>query len=833
MLTPPSLVEFADAPYPPEAEAQGIEGAVELLLTIDESGQVTAVEVAEEAGHGFDEAASAAARRFRFDPARRDGEPIVARIRYRYVFELSAPTEPVEEAPAETPGELAGTVRSRSDDSALAGREVIVTSADESVAERTTTDAEGRFRFRDLSPGVYRLTVLSPEHEDFVGEETVVAGEETVLTYRLNEVQSDEAVSFGARAVVEAPPREAVRRTITREELTRVPGTRGDALRTVELLPGVGRPAFGSGQLLVRGSGPNDSQVFLDGAAVPLLYHFGGLTSFFNSQLLDRIDFVPGNFSARYGRKVGGILEVASRDPAMDRVHGVADINLIDASLLIEAPINDELSFAVAGRRSYIDLWFENVIPSDAFDVVTAPVYYDYQTAVSWRPSVVDRFRFLIYGSSDQFNVVFSDPSDQDPNLRGDLDLSTQFHRLFVGWERQLSDDVDQELQISAGPTLLNFSFGEDLRFDATFWEIAFRGEWRARLNDRVRIIGGLDINLVPLTLDYTGPPIQQSEGQGQMDPLTDQQTENFSTDDVAYRPAAYVEADLRPWSWLRLVLGLRLDWYREIEAWGFDPRLVSIASIDDSNRIKFGAGMFGQPPEFQESAEDLGNPNLRPIRALHLGLGYERDLDEGVRTGIEVFYKQLWDRPVGTERGQAPGFVNEGVGRIYGLELSGRILPQGRRYFGFLSYTLSRSERRDLVGDPWRLFDFDQTHILSASFVYLLGSGWELGGTFRLVSGNPETTVVPNGRLNLNSFTVRPLNGQINAERAPFFHRLDVRVAKKWQFADWNLTVYLDVQNAYNSTNPEGTLYDWRFVESADLPGLPIIPSLGVRGQL
>ena len=806
-----------------------------MLLTIDTDGRVSEVEVAEGAGNGFDEAATEAARRFRFEPARRDGEPIVARIRYRYVFELQAdePDEPIDPVPAA--GDLVGTVRSRREDTPVPGCEVILTSDDESMAVRARTDAEGTFRFRDLPPGEYRLTVLSDLHEDFVGEETVVSGEETVLTYRLEEtrVEAEEDVAFGARALVEAPPREAVRRTITREELTRVPGTRGDALRTVELLPGVGRPAFGSGQLLVRGSGPNDSQVFLDGAAVPLLYHFGGLTSFFNSQLLDRIDFVPGNFSARYGRKVGGILEVATRDPAIDQVHGVADINIIDASVLVEAPITEELSFAVAGRRSYIDLWFENVIPEDAFDVVTAPVYYDYQTALSWRPSVVDRFRFLIYGSSDQFNVVFSDPSDQDPNLRGDLDLSTQFHRLYLGWQRQLSEDVDQELQLSAGPTLLNFSFGEDLRFDATFWEIAFRAEWRARLNERVRVIGGLDINLTPLTLDYIGPPILQSEGQGQMNPLTDQETENFSTEDVAYRPAAYIEADLRPWDWLRLVIGLRLDWYREIEAWGFDPRLVSIASIDSDNRIKLGVGMFGQPPEFQESAEDLGNPNLRPIRALHLGLGYERDLDEGVRTGVEVFYKQLWDRPVGTERGEPPGFINEGVGRIYGLELSGRILPQGRRYFGFLSYTFSRSERRDLIGDPWRLFDFDQTHILSASFVYLLGSGWELGGTFRLVSGNPETPVIPNGRLNLNSFTVRPLNGRINTQRAPFFHRLDVRVAKKWQFADWNLTVYLDVQNAYNSTNPEGTLYDWRYVESADVPGLPIIPSLGIRGQL
>src|SRR5690606_259835 len=121
-------------------------------------------------------------------------------------------------------------------------------------------------------------------------------------------------------------------------------GTRGDALRTVEILPGVARPPFGTGALIVRGSAPNDSQVFLDGSPVPLLYHFGGLTSFTNTRMLERIDFYPGNFSVRYGRKIGGILEGGARDPSPERLAGVVDVNLIDASLLVEAPITEDLS---------------------------------------------------------------------------------------------------------------------------------------------------------------------------------------------------------------------------------------------------------------------------------------------------------------------------------------------------------------------------------------------------------------------------------------------------------------------------------------------------------
>src|SRR6185503_8761958 len=71
----PELVTFVDAPYPAEAQAAGIEGNVVLKLTIDKDGNVTAADVAQPAGHGFDEAARDAALKFKFKPATRDGVP--------------------------------------------------------------------------------------------------------------------------------------------------------------------------------------------------------------------------------------------------------------------------------------------------------------------------------------------------------------------------------------------------------------------------------------------------------------------------------------------------------------------------------------------------------------------------------------------------------------------------------------------------------------------------------------------------------------------------------------------------------------------------------------
>jgi len=842
-LTPPELVEFIEADYPAEAEAEGLEATVELEITIATDGAVTNVRVVTPRGHGFDEAAAAAVERFRFEPARRDGEPVSARIRYRYVFELreAPPDQPPDQPPPDqpppdgdqTPGRLSGVILTAGDDRPVPSAEVIITQQGGELTRRVVASPEGTFRFDDLPPATYEVQIFADEFGEQRDLEEVRPGEATEVTYRLVGVGG--GFEFSATARIEAPPREVVRRTITREELTRIPGTRGDALRAVELLPGVGRPPFGSGQLIVRGSAPGDSQVFLDSAPVPLLYHFGGLTSFYHSRLLDQIDFYPGNFSARYGRKIGGILEVTTRDPARDRFHGIADINLIDASLLVEAPLGDNVSFSAAARRSYIDFWFGNVIPEDSFDVVSAPVYYDYQATMVWRPTPADRIRFNIYGSSDELKLIFSQPP-ADPNIRGNFNLQTQFHRGYVAWERKLTENVDQNVQFVIGPTRLDFALGDDLAFTGDFIQMNGRAEWTGRLNNRVRVIGGLDIDVVPFTLDYLGPSVGQTEGGNPSDgcaALSCMETQNIRSEGTTARPAGYIETDMRPWENVQVIMGLRLDYFGEIDRWAFDPRIVSVVTVAEGHRVKAGIGVFSQPPEFQESSVDLGNPNLLPLHALHTDVGYEWDLAEGVKVGAEGFFKYLWDRPVATFGSTGQRFINDGIGRIYGLELSARVQPIGRNWFGFLSYTLSRSERLDSPDGEWRLFDFDQTHILSVAGVYRFGHGWEAGATFRLISGNPITPI-NDGTYNANTGTYDINAGATNSERADMFHRLDVRVEKKWTFSEWfALAIYLDIQNVYNSTNSEGTIYDYRYRTSTNIPSLPILPSLGVRGEI
>ena len=174
--------------------------------------------------------------------------------------------------------------------------------------------------------------------------------------------------------------------------------------------------------------------------------------------------------------------------------------------------------------------------------------------------------------------------------------------------------------------------------------------------------------------------------------------------------------------------------------------------------------------------------------------------------------------------------YDNGGRGRVIGLEVvARRELAAG--FVAWIAYTLSRSERLDSGQTDWRLFDYDQTHILAAVAAYDLPRHWRIASRFRYVSGNPQTPVL--GSV-FNSVTdaYDPVFGKVNSARQPPFLQLDVRLDKQWVFDRWLLDAYVDLQNATNHTNPEGIAYNYDYTQSKVSQGLPILPFLGLRAE-
>jgi len=104
-LTAPVLVEELQVPYPSDALAQGIEGEVVLELTLSAEGRVISSETLTTPHPSLSAALAEALAEVKFEPARRRGEAVGAKIRFAYEFHAPSRSS-VEEAGAAAPAAL-------------------------------------------------------------------------------------------------------------------------------------------------------------------------------------------------------------------------------------------------------------------------------------------------------------------------------------------------------------------------------------------------------------------------------------------------------------------------------------------------------------------------------------------------------------------------------------------------------------------------------------------------------------------------------------------------------------------------------------------------------
>jgi TonB family protein len=817
-LVAPKIVTTVEPIYPEAKKASGVTATVVLTLTVDKTGKVVDAIVATSGGDEFDAAALEAAKQLVFDPATKSGAPIVAKIPWTFTFAVAPPAV---EAAIEK-GALQGTIRTPTDEP-LPGASVTIANGMTTIAT-ATTDANGGFAVENLAPGSYVVTIVAPGFAPYSSDEQVEGKSVTEVTYRPTpKTEGVQIVVTGKK-----PPREVTKHTISGEEARKIPGTNGDALRAVESMPGVARPPGLTGILIVRGSGPYDTAVFVDGTQIPIAYHFGGLKSVVPSEVLDRIDFLPGNFGAEYGRAMGGIVDIGLRSPKK-QWSGLVQVDLLDGRFLLEGPITERTRFLVAGRRSWVDAWIGPMLEKAGAGVTAAPVYADGQLVLEHDLSDSTTVRLAAFGSSDRLALVLNAPSEGDP-ISG-FGNTTKFFRVQARVESRLSERTKWVQMVSWGEDLQRFEFGDKF-LDIDFRPLDIRSDLRTTVSSGVTLIAGLDVQRTTASVNLLLPP-PMSDGDTPT-PFFARPANAMSFDASWFRPAGYLIAELSPAKGLKLLPGIRADYASDIGKWDVSPRVLGRYEVIEGTTIKGGVGAYHQPPQPWESVEPYGNGKLQSSRAIHYGLGFEQQLGKELTLSVEGFYKDLRRLVVQSDSATATGsgatFTNGGSGRAYGGELLARWTSE--RFFGWIAYTLSKSERRDAPGAPLHTFQYDQTHIFTALGSYKIGSGWEIGGRFRYVTGNPYTPYV-GGIADLDAGGYGAIPGAPWSARSPAFHSLDLRVEKTWKLGGGSVAAYLDLQNVYNRKNPEGRMYNYNYSKSQPLAGLPLLPVIGLRGEL
>jgi hypothetical protein len=263
--------------------------------------------------------------------------------------------------------------------------------------------------------------------------------------------------------------------------------------------------------------------------------------------------------------------------------------------------------------------------------------------------------------------------------------------------------------------------------------------------------------------------------------------------------------------------------------SWSPTPRLAVAHQARSWLRENVALGLYHQAPSAGDLSAVFGSPTLGIEHALHAVVGTDMDVGRRLTVQPTLFYRRMWGLVMRNPDPNPPlarALVQDGVGRAYGAQVMLRFTPHPA-VFGWVAYTLSRSERRHDGDTSYRLLDQDQTHLLSA-----VGSatfrGFAAGFRFRLATGMPRTPVI-GSYLDTTTGQYQPIFGQQSSIRLPVFYALDLRIEKRFHRRSVDIVPYLEVLNLTNHANVEEFTYDEQFASRSNITGLPILAVAGI----
>lgn len=706
---------------------------------------------------------------------------------------------------------------------------------------KAITDSNGRFYFdpeispelRELGSGAIQWVINAPGYERLDRDEIGPINLNASRTFYL---ERQSYLVFETVVIDQQKKKDESTRTLKAKEATGLPGSGGDPIRAVQNFPGVARSFGLSSQVVIQGSAPEDTRYLIDGHEVPIIFHFAGFSSVVTPEALDRIDFLSAGYGAEYGRALGGLVGVWSREPDRQRVKGFAFVDLANSGAAIEAPINEKSGVFFGFRKSYIGNVLEKVAKSDDdFALTAAPSFDDATFVYNLNVSDKDKFKLISVGSQDSLKFILKEGFNNDPEARGNFENRTAFFRVIPQWEHKHSEQTKSRFSLGLGRDFIKFKLADDF-FDLKTLIVTNRYELERKMTSAWTLRAGLDQRWAWADVSLAAPDFYNPGGVANPTASSRRQELNLrgvgSNNLGAY---AIGEINLSKWT---LRPAVRHDYFSQIHAHAFSPRFSANYAATPFRSYRLGTGLYHQPPPEEQTGPGYGNPNLKAPRALQLSVKWEEDLRHGNTRGwlstLGPYWRESYQLVDPSTRliekdgtTQPINYENTGRARAFGMEwwLKGFFAP----WNFWLSYTLARSERQSPEG-RYRA-EFDQTHLLALLSGYDFGRNWRVSGRLRYVTGNPITPV-SGAVFDADNDSYIPIRGPFYSQRVQAFYQLDIRLDKKWIYDKWILNFYLDLQNATNHRNVENVNYAYDYSKRTDVMGLPMLPIFGLKGE-
>lgn len=737
-------------------------------------------------------------------------------------------------------GRLVGRVRHADVGAPLAGVSVRL----EGLASRAVTAADGRFAFPDLPPGRYLVAVDGGRWRvagPFVAR--VSAGRTTSVGVEVEPATApapDEMVVSASQYELGQVPEPSLA-VFSGADLQVLPGLGDDALRVVNRLPGVtGADLSAKGN--IRGGEADDMLLLFDGLRLYNPFHLKDFQSAFSAidpLLVQRMDVSTGGFPARFGGRMGAVIDIEALAPA-EQPYRQLSLSFFNAAALASGGLSGgDANWIVAARRSNLDLWFDLLDP-DLGSPAYAEVYGRVGTRLGEAWSVTgsllafdDDIRFA---DEDQEEVARAAYRDVYAWLRADY-ATARAGATVVAAHADLDSErhgtVDQP-GVSHGRLDDDRTARVDsLQFDA--WREF--GEARVQAGAEFRRSSGRYRYRDEATFDMLflvpGAPTATTRNR-----------------DLDVRPDGTeigVSLGLRAPLATRLTAEAGLRWDRETLTAGHEsrisPRLGLLLEPGPDTQLRVAWGRYWQPQAINElQVADGVTAFAPPQHADHWILGLEQEFGTLLHLRLEA-YRKDYRRP-------RPRFENllhtlvllpelkpdrirlePQSAQAEGVELSVHSDPrQPLSWWAFYAW----SRVTDAVGGVAELRAWDQRHAAGAGLLWR-GERWEWSLAAGYRSGWPTTDVA------LATLEPLPLAtaGPRNAARLDSYFALDARLARRWRLADGDaLTAFVEITNLTDRVNQCCVEYEINddpgetVLEVQPVDYLRLVPSLGFRWE-
>lgn len=840
-IEPPSAQCTGTPRYPASERASGIHAAVVLRISLSPDGGVTERVVVSSPGPAFEAAALESLASCQLLPAKVGGVPAPSLI------EMS-----IEFVPPVLPWTLEGEV---------VGAELGEPVADAQVSlagKETKTDAQGRFSltFDALPPGDAWVQVMKEGFALKAFPEVFKSGQKTSVRYGLVKSRGFETRVEGSRLLPSVPDADrspqVSRFSLTRADIDRTPGALEDISRVVQQLPGVAADPDLLANFFVRGGGPDETIVFIDGVPLSNPYHLGGFASIVNPLLVESADFYAGAAPARYEPALSGVLDVKYARGDTKKLKVFADVSMLTAKARADIPLGLEgLSAVVSFRRSYFEAYFAVLKALKLFGQnVVAPDITEAFARLSYRRG--KHLTMLTFThASDGMSLVVNPGEQVLINFAGDLKLANNAQ--IVSLRHEVDLPGDSELSFTAAFLRDQNDFDVkgtiSLGTAALRRDVLVRGDLKWVFSKQNRSSVGVqyawrEVNLIGNLAD------PRAIAPWAREPIVDSHRRALDIHPWLTRNllSLYAEHTFVPVEALAFEGGVRAQYDVSNAVFTGSARLAGAVTLPTHTVLKLSGGYVLQPLQTPLALDPTyGNPSLQPERSAQLIGAVEQPLPFEALLRLEGWGKWLSnlvvnpDSVAGVAAREAAGlpvYTNGGTGLAYGFDLM--LFGRTRQFSYNLGVGALRADRTNPLATASRdtyPVQWEQQFTAAAGLSWSPNSKWLFTTRANFRTGRPYTpvdTFVP-GTSNGEEVWL-PVFGRTSGERYPFFFELSLRGERRFQWGPLSCAVYLEVLNVTNTMNLFSWVYGAGDVAAGELPNqgrfthLPIRPFLGMR---